>query len=83
MLRKLAEQGAFTVRSVDTRTHFPMPLEALYEAIEEFLRDIEAAYDGVTMPTGARRLSGLLFVHALEEAVTSGRFQPGCVTIQE
>ncbi len=61
----------------------PWPRETVLQAIEEFVRAIEGAYVGESTPTACERLSGALFIMAIEEVVTSGFVKTNLVTIEE
>ena len=83
LLLKMVAEDTFKIHDVDADIVMPIDHTLLSEAVEEFVRAIEGAYVGESTPTACERLIGLLFVSAIDAAVTRSKDKPHLVTIEE
>ena len=83
LLLKLISADAFKIHDDDIDVFIPIDHTLLSEAVEEFVRAIEETYVGEYTPTACERLIGLLFVSAIDAAVTRSKDKSHLVTIEE
>ena len=83
LLLKMVAEDAFKIHDVDADNLIQIDHTLLSKAVEEFVRAIEKAYVEESIPTACERLIGLLFINAIDAAVTSSKDKSHLVTIEE